>query len=239
MVPEFDIASIRSDALEALVRVELAIGTNDRLKLTQEKRLDQGGSLSGAGTLTADWKRRNNPRRAGWPAGARIEALRGLMPSTRIAATIERLSEMPDAVPTVARWILGAWGAKTYAQTVASLEKPGVPAPLIAVVAGEPAGVVSFAHFDLGKTGTEDLWIDALFVEPTRRSVGLGSRLISEAIAVAASQVQWLYVYTDIGPWYEQRGWQIVEAKKGGTVLRFECGAHDTTPIANEQNSTA
>jgi len=155
------------------------------------------------------------------------------MPSTKIPATIERLSEMPDAVPTVARWIWDAWGAKTYAQTVASLEKPGLPAPLIAVVAGEPVGVVSFAHFDLGNTGIDDLWIDALFVTPRRRSSGLGSRLVTEAAAVAAATgAQWLYVYTDISAWYEARGWEVVDSRKGGTVLRSACAPESLPEFA-------
>ena len=189
----------------------------------QEKGLPYGESAPLTRYTHSDYEGWNHLQRAVGPARAKLTALRGLMPSTEIHATIERLPEMPDAVPTVAHWIWDAWGAKTYAETVASLEKPGLPAPLVAVVAGEPVGVVSFAHFDLGNTGIEDLWIDALFVAPSRRSLGFGSRLVTEAVAVAASEAQWLYVYTDISPWYEARSWKIVESRKGGTVLRFAC----------------
>ncbi len=140
--------------------------------------------------------------------------------------TIEPLAEYPAALPIVARWVWETWPSKTYEQTVESLcDLEGCPPNLIAVADRTPVGVIGIGRFQRDGDTAETLWINALFVVESKRSMGIGSRLLSAAVESATSTAEALYVYTDVGPWYQDRGWTPLETTEGGTVLRLDLPA--------------
>lgn len=135
--------------------------------------------------------------------------------------TIEELSDHPAALPVVARWVWETWGSKTYEQTVESLDDPrNCPPSLVAVSGVRPVGVVGFGRFRRESDSVDTLWINALFVLDAERSKGLGTQLLTEAVANARHFADELYVYTDVPEWYENRGWAVIESTDDNTVLR-------------------
>ena len=135
-------------------------------------------------------------------------------------ATIEQLSDHPSALPLVARWVWETWPTKTYEQTVESLDDPErCPPTLIAVTVRQPVGVISFGRYRRADDSVDTLWINSLYVLEEARSGGLGSRLLTAAVDSAGSVADELYVYTDIAPWYERRGWTVIESTDVNSVL--------------------
>jgi GNAT superfamily N-acetyltransferase len=136
-------------------------------------------------------------------------------------STIERLSDYPDALPVIARWVWETWPTKTYEQTFESLDDhDGRPSTLIAMLDQRPVGVLGFGLFCRAGDKVDTLWINALYVVEEERSDGLGSRLVNAAVDSVRLHADELYVFTDIAPWYERRGWTIIEVTDEGTVLR-------------------
>jgi GNAT superfamily N-acetyltransferase len=135
-------------------------------------------------------------------------------------STIERLSDYPDVLPVIARWVWETWPTKTYKQTFESLDDhDGRPSTLIAMLDQRPVGVLGFGLFRRDGDSVDTLWINALYVVEEERSRGVGSRLVAAAVETARQQADELYVFTDIAPWYERRGWTIIEVTDEDTVL--------------------
>lgn len=135
--------------------------------------------------------------------------------------TIQRLPDSPEVLPVIARWVWATWPTKTYEQTLESLvDHDGRPSTLIAMLDQRPVGVLGFGLFRRDGDNDETLWINALYVTEEERSRGLGSRLLRAAVDTAGPLADELYVLTDIAPWYERRGWTIIETTDEGDVLR-------------------
>ncbi len=94
-------------------------------------------------------------------------------------STIERLSDYPDVLPVVARWVWETWPTKTYEQTFESLDDHDArPSTLIAMLDQRPVGVLGFGLFRRDGDSVDTLWINALYVVVGERSRGLGLSLL-------------------------------------------------------------
>ena len=137
-------------------------------------------------------------------------------------ARIKKLSDQPEVLSEAATWVWEAWPVKSYAETRDSLDNPAkCPPTLIAVAGDRPVGVISFGRWRRPSDISDSLWINALYVVEDERTAGLGSRLLSEAVEIAGRQADDLFVYTDIGNWYQDRGWTPIETDDGGSTLHL------------------
>jgi GNAT superfamily N-acetyltransferase len=85
-----------------------------------------------------------------------------------------------------------------------------IPSTFLAVVGEEPVGSISLIQY-FSPHAPERVWVTNLFVLPSFRQQGLGSKLLRSAESFALQQgIQQLYLYTSVtNDFYEQRGWAL------------------------------
>ena len=142
-----------------------------------------------------------------------------------VAHDIARLVDATEHVDTVVRWLRDEWPAPELsfqARRSRLLDAPDCPPTLVALSAGRPCGVVAFARFIRDGDEHASLFIDALYVHPMARGQGTGGALLDAAIAAAVAFESRLFVYTASAPWYQQRGWTVVQVEDGGQHFVLE-----------------
>lgn len=100
-----------------------------------------------------------------------------------------------------------------------------LPAPLLALKAGELVGGLAFTGYR--KPGSDDagLWVCALYVLPEERGAGIASRLIQAAEQLAGREgFAELHARTETPALYEKQGWVALQEQGGHTVLRRSLG---------------
>ena len=129
------------------------------------------------------------------------------------------LSERPDDLQTVARWIWEEWGTRTLEETAGQLaDPPGCPPTLLAVAGAAPVGVVGFRRFQRSGESVLSLWINSLYVPYIYRSQSIGTTLLAEATLRARNFETTIYVYTSATSFYLRRGWSLVEHNQDGEL---------------------
>jgi GNAT superfamily N-acetyltransferase len=96
------------------------------------------------------------------------------------------------------------------------------PDPIAALNAsGRAIGGLAFRRART-PNGSNQLWINALYVDPDFRGKGVASQLIKHAERVAERYAtdSFLYVYTEYPQLYEPIGWQRVTSDSEHPVLR-------------------
>jgi predicted N-acetyltransferase YhbS len=136
--------------------------------------------------------------------------------------TISDLADHPSWLPLLARWHYDQWGSLTGADScdgyVALLTKAAsskaIPSVLVAISEGDLLGSANLVASDLPLRPTLTPWLAQLFVEPTRRSRGVGAALVC-AIVEQARQCGHprVYLYTSgtLPDYYSRLGWRLVE----------------------------
>ncbi len=137
-------------------------------------------------------------------------------PEAACGLTIRFLSEQPEHVETVARWLYEEW-SEPRGETIIvrrrqlqlQLNSIRLPIALIALWNGQPAGTVSLRPSDLRTRPRATPWLSALYVDPAHRGKGIGRELVWATQALA----QWLgysrvYLFTpDRQSFYQELGW--------------------------------
>ena len=96
----------------------------------------------------------------------------------------------------------------------------GVPLPLLAFSHDKLIGGLAFTRFPAPKTGTQALWINALYVKIEHRNQRVSSKLIQHAERVAIMNDETvLYVYTHIPALYLNLGGEMANTNDEHTVL--------------------
>jgi predicted N-acetyltransferase YhbS len=125
-------------------------------------------------------------------------------------------------LPMLARWHYDQWGPLTGASScedhvgrlTEAAASRAVPSVLVAVSRGELLGSVSLLACDLPARPELTPWLAQLFVEPTRRSVGLGAAFVRAALQRAGHcghrRVD-LYTSGTLPDYYGRLGWRVVE----------------------------
>ena len=132
-----------------------------------------------------------------------------------MAFDIVPLVDASEHVDTVTAWLLDEWpdpAVSLQVRRTRLLDSQDCPPTLVAVSAGLPSGVLGFARFRRDGDEHASLFIDVLYVHPSARRQGLGSTLLAVGLVAAAAFEQRLFVYTAVAPWYQRRGWSVVQA---------------------------
>lgn len=131
---------------------------------------------------------------------------------------IVNLKSLPSCIETVAQWHYQEWGAlypgsvlKDFqADMEASLLADSIPQTWVLAEGEGVWGSVSILEKDLPNYPELSPWLANVYVEPSRRGLGYGQRLVKIAMAFARQlSLTPLYLYTpDQVQFYEKLGWQ-------------------------------
>lgn len=88
-----------------------------------------------------------------------------------------------------------------------------IPLTLIAFLDGQPAGTASIYVHDLDARPDLSPWLAAVYVAPSFRKQGIGSKLVKAVESVAQKlQIGRLYLFTpDQEHFYTNLGWSVLE----------------------------
>lgn len=128
---------------------------------------------------------------------------------------INRLEDVPDLAPTVAKWIEAEWRrlpVHDYFDAVANRawsERQLLPRTLVAVHNGVAIGTVSLLLDDMDTRSDLNPWLGCLYVVPDCRKHGLGTQLIQHAEGLATSLgIDLLFLFTvHEGALFSKLGW--------------------------------
>jgi GNAT superfamily N-acetyltransferase len=154
--------------------------------------------------------------------------LNATTPNSRTAAdlAIVDLRARPELIDRAVEWHYDGWGvaARRTREEIrgfyrASLDERPIPATLIALRHGTPAGMASLRAIDLFYPASAHLspWLDSLYVDRDYRGLGIGSALC-EAVAALARELghDALYLGTpDQQRLYERLGWRWIADDAG------------------------
>jgi GNAT superfamily N-acetyltransferase len=131
--------------------------------------------------------------------------------------SIVELSDCPEFIPTVIRWIRQEWPDSRDNRAIeerlcGSGKRNALPMALVAVYGGVPIGFVSVTLYEKGIEEGRPHWIDGLYVEPAYRGQGLASRLLEKAESMSAHLgITELFALTEIPGLYHKCGWRTVQ----------------------------
>lgn len=137
--------------------------------------------------------------------------------------TFALLAELPEAVPTVARWLFDEWGHERQGSSVegiaedirAKLDPTSLPVQTLALSDGCPVGVAILKPHEMKDIFPERTpWLGSLVVAPAHRRKGIGSALTRRIEELARSRgFSRLYLQTEIqeGGLYARLGWTSCE----------------------------
>lgn len=121
--------------------------------------------------------------------------------------TIKFLSEAPELSTIIAKWYYDEWGTDNASMTLEAMHdivqkktanKDQLPLSLVVFVDGHIAGVAELKYRENKNFPEYTHWLGGIFVAPQYRGLGLASKLINKAKAVAEKlNVKQLYLQTE------------------------------------------
>ena len=130
---------------------------------------------------------------------------------------IVELLDHPEFISTVVSWIRQEWPDSREDREIeerlcGTRQRGTLPLALIAIAAAAPMGFVSLTLYEKGIAQGRPHWIDALYVEPVHRGLGLARRLILEAeYASGRLGITELFALTEIPDLYHKFGWRTAQ----------------------------
>jgi GNAT superfamily N-acetyltransferase len=155
---------------------------------------------------------------------------------------IEHLADHPDTIPTLAAWAKAQWAHWLTDVPVEKIEAaferrmtPGrIPDTFVALDSDVPVGTASLTEEDLPARRDLSPWLATVYVLPTYRNRGIGSRLVRAVMEEAGDlAVPVLYLYTpDKVSFYRRLGWRpfAQSARSGDAVTVMVCDPRVRAP---------
>ena len=152
---------------------------------------------------------------------------------------IEDLRGCPQHLSQIAGWHFEEWGpltgvtsAEAHASNLSRCLAPGpIPATFVALSEDRLLGSVALTDRDLPIRPALTLWLAQLFVDPTRRGLGIGTSLVTRVTQEAARLGHphiFLYTSGTLPGFYERLGWHAIEEvdhlKEIRTVMVLDLG---------------
>ena len=154
----------------------------------------------------------------------------------RESIVIDHLCRTPEHTERMASWIHGAFwtrsgkGVDFVIDLLRLADDPSqIPLSFVAFAGNEPAGTVQLIACDSKARPDLTPWLAALYVDPSHREKGIGSRLVRR-IVLEASRLGCAEVFleTDIPEFYERLGASRYEPlTEGGWIMRIDV-SHET-----------
>jgi len=160
-----------------------------------------------------------------------------------IMLKIKQLSECPEHLDTVGRWIYDQWWRTpdNSPEVVLSLlrthtEKDTVPLTIVALEEDTPVGSCCIIDNDCVHRPQYTPWVAAVFVKEKLRCRGIASHILQEASRVAKrGNLNGLYIDCHIktARVYEKNGWNVLERDVGDkdSVVMFR--AIESEPVSS------
>ena len=137
--------------------------------------------------------------------------------------TVVSSSSEPHHLGQLRKWIAAEWGQTDPLK--AADDGFVVPSPLLVIDGEKLFGGLTFTNYPKPGIKETGLWINALFVAPAHRGVGIGSQLVEAAEVEAANiRAEELFVYTNVPGLYQKLGWLEVDSSGEHTVLKRTLG---------------
>jgi len=131
------------------------------------------------------------------------------------------LIQHPRLAPVVGGWIFDMWGHRNPSETYAAvcerveqrLNDTTLPIAMIALCDGDPVGTASLVPHDLKTRLDLFPWLAAVYVDESRRNLGIGSMLVQSIEELAKDLgIDKLYLFTpDKCSFYRRQGWSFFE----------------------------
>jgi GNAT superfamily N-acetyltransferase len=130
------------------------------------------------------------------------------------------LADLPEAVPTVAKWLLAEWDyespgdslAALSAEIAAQLDPATLPIHILALLDDSTVGVAILKPHEMKSIFPDRTpWLGSLVVAPPRRNRGIGAALVGRIEQLALSRgFRQIYLQTERpdGGLYARLGWQ-------------------------------
>ena len=138
---------------------------------------------------------------------------------------LQQLSECPEHLETVGRWIYHEWWSKrcdspdtVFAWLRTHSEPDTVPYTVVALAEAEPVGSCCVIEDDCIHRPQYAPWVAAVYVRLDFRRRGIASMILREAASIAARAcVNTLFIdcLALTAPVYEKNGWEIHEREVG------------------------
>lgn len=162
---------------------------------------------------------------------------------------IDRITDHPELVETVARWQFREWGhldpddslAARIASLTAQSHGGDIPTTFVALEGGEPLGSASLTEQDMTTHPDLTPWLASVYITPAARGRGVASALVRRVMRHAAALgVTRLYLYTNSArELYEKLGWRVIatEHYEGGPVAIMAIEPAHATATAQDPQS--
>ncbi len=133
------------------------------------------------------------------------------------------LSDLPGAIPQIARWYFEEWGylleGDTYERAIerldAYIQGDQMPVMVLAIEHGEVLGVAQLKLHELEDAYPELVnWLGGVYVAKEHRGKGVAARLVEKVLEIAPHfGVEKLYLQTEVpgGGLYARLGWKPLE----------------------------
>ena len=134
---------------------------------------------------------------------------------------VDYLANHREHIPTIAQWHHTQWRylaphvslADRMERLSMNAQQGGIPTTFVVLSQDQPVGCASLVSSDLSIRDTLSPWLASVFVLPSFRDAGIGSKLVERAIQEAKSlDIPALYLYTpDRQSFYTRLGWRTLE----------------------------
>ncbi len=137
---------------------------------------------------------------------------------------ISPLKNHPDAIPIVAQWLFGQWGAVSHNGSLekytrfaqAGANDDGLPLTWVALSGARVVGTASLAKYDIHTRKDLSPWLVSVYVNGQDREQGIGSALVLQVMERARELgLKKLWLFTpDKERFYTRLGWRTVETMR-------------------------